>query len=129
SAQAEQGLVQLVKRFNLPTLVSFRRHDIFPHDSKQFIGHLYLVESKHLKQAFHDADVIIALGTRLSEVTTKDYTLIKPHQQFIHIDIDYQALGKTVEPTLGIVSCAKQAIFALLELRLTATWDAWTEKL
>lgn len=129
SARAERELIQLVEHFNLPTFVSFRRHDIYPHDNKQFIGHLGLGKSKHTEEAFHNADVIIALGTRLSEVTTKDYTLIRPHQQLIHIDIDNEVLGKTEEPTLGIVACAKQAVLSMLELNVTVAWRTWTERL
>src|SRR5699024_2748427 len=129
NAATEQSLLTLSEQFNLPTFVSFRRHDIFPHNNQQFIGHLGLGESKHVQHTFNQADVIIALGTRLSEVTTKDYTLITPHHKLIHIDIDNSILGKTSEPTVGIVSCAKQAIDALLKLDITVKWNEWTETL
>ena len=57
-------------------------------------------------------DVILALGTRLSEVTTQDYSLITLDKKLIHIDIDFEKLGKVYAPWLGIVADAKEALKA-----------------
>lgn len=129
SAQAEQALIQFSEAFQIPVLVAFRRHDSFPHSHHHFIGHLGLGDSNHVKHAFEQADVIIAFGTRLSEVTTKDYSLIKCHHRLIHIDIEYSVLGKAFEPYIGVVADAKEALESLKQMELKSDWQAWTTSL
>lgn len=129
SANAENELVLFSEQFNLPVLVAFRRHDVFPHQHRHFIGHLGLGESNHINQAIERADVIIAIGTRLSEVTTKDYSIIKPHHRLIHIDIDYTVLGKAFEPFIGIVADAKEMLLCMQKLEIKSQWNEWTARL
>src|SRR5690625_1162351 len=110
SSQAEQQLVEFVQKFSIPVAVAFRRHDCFPHNHPLYMGHLGLGADKKLLQAIRNADVIIALGTRLSEVTTQDYTLIQKDQKLIHIDIDYDTLGKVYSPSVGVVADINNAL-------------------
>lgn len=126
SAQAEKELLEFSEKFKLPVVVSFRRHDIFPHDHDHYSGHLGLSKSNHINKIFAKADVIVALGTRLSEVTTKDYTLLNERHQLIQIDIDDRVIGKSYDPTIGVISDAKQFLKSFLEVELNPSWEKWT---
>lgn len=127
-ARAEKELLEFSESLNLPIFVSFRRHDVFPHDHEHFSGHLGLAKSGHIEAAFQAADVVIALGTRLSEVTTKDYTLLSDKHRLIHVDISEQVLGKAFEPDVGIVSDAKQFLLAMKGMEIEPKWQSWTKR-
>lgn len=128
SAHAEKELREFSEIVKLPVFVSFRRHDIFPHNHEHFSGHLGLSKSNHTEKIFTDADVIIALGTRLSEVTTKNYSLINSRHKIIHIDIDDRILGKSFEPEIGIVADAKEALQSFTKMAFDPPWKTWTNK-
>src|SRR5690625_456213 len=94
SSGAERKTIDFAKKFQLPVLVAFRRHDAFPHDHPLYTGHLGLGKSECINQMVEEADTILALGTRLSDVTTKDYSHVEDNHIMIHIDIDDETLGK-----------------------------------
>lgn len=127
SARAEKLLIEFSERFKLPVFISFRRHDIFPHNHEHFCGHLGLSKSTYVTEIFSKADVIIALGTRLSEVTTKDYTIFNERHNIIQVDIDDRVLGKTIEPTIGIVADAKETLQSFLKLNVDPKWLMWSK--
>lgn len=126
SARAEEELKKFSERFTLPVYVAFRRHDVFSHRHPFYFGHLGLGE--RTDAAITEADLIIAIGTRLSEVTTKDYTLLHDHHRLIHIDIDPETIGKVYNPDLGIVADAKEALSTLVEMvDIAPTWEGWVQ--
>src|SRR5699024_2753063 len=53
------------------------------------------------------SDLIIAIGTRLSQVTTQDYTLLGDDPRVIQIDICESTIGKSYEVEYGVISDAK----------------------
>lgn len=125
SSEAESVLLSFAEKFHLPVIVAFRRHDAFPHDHYLFVGHLGLSTSEYVNQMIEEADTIIALGTRLSEVTTIDYTLLKDHHSLIHIDINNETLGKVYNPEIGIVADVKEALSAFSHFEITPIWKEW----
>lgn len=125
SSQAESDIVKFAETFSLPVFVAFRRHDTFPHDHPLFIGHLGLGTNERIEKTFQEVDIILALGTRLSEVTTKDYTLFNDDQKLIHIDISEHSLGKVYSPHVGIVADAKEALSALQKMKVEKGWEDW----
>ena len=53
-----------------------------------------------LAQRVKDADVILALGTRLGEIATQQYSLLdvpRPRQTLIHVHADPDELGRVFE--------------------------------
>src|SRR5699024_2150261 len=74
-----------------------------------------------------EADTILAFGTRLSEVTTQDYQLIRNDQTLVHVDIEPGTIGKVYPPEIGIVSDLHEALNDLTEIQLTGSWEEWTK--
>src|SRR5690606_22188555 len=87
-AQAEEKLIAFAEQLQIPVMAAFRRHDVFPNRHYLYAGHLGLGTPKSILETVKEADVILALGTRLSEVTTQDYTLLTNDQILIHVDIE-----------------------------------------
>ncbi|MDQ0175761.1 thiamine pyrophosphate-dependent enzyme [Bacillus chungangensis] len=128
SAGAEEALLLFAEKNMLPVVAAFRRHDVFPNDHPLYAGHLGLGTDSGILQTVQKADVIFAIGTRLSEVTTQDYTLFSPTQQLLHVDIDEAVLGKVYSPQLGIVADAKEALLALLKTDIQPAWKDWSQE-
>ncbi|GAC90520.1 thiamine pyrophosphate protein [Anoxybacillus flavithermus NBRC 109594] len=126
-SKATDVLRLFAEKWSLPVMASFRRHDVFPNDHPLYVGHLGLGTQRAVIETVEQADVVLAIGTRLSEVTTQDYRLLST-QQLIHIDIDYDVIGVTYSPHIGIVSDAKEALKRLLTIKLQPTWATWTKK-
>lgn len=128
AANGEQALRALAEKFNIPVMSSFRRHDVFPNDHTLYAGHCGLGTIPSILDTLRTADLILAIGTRLSEVTTQDYSIIKPEQTLIHIDISEEILGKVFSPYIGIVSDAKEALEELLSMKIEHSWSAWANE-
>jgi acetolactate synthase-1/2/3 large subunit len=131
SAAAASDLARFAAAWNLPVACSFRRQDAFDNRLPQYVGHLSLGMNPALKQAVADADVILALGTRLSDITTDAYALIEapvPRQRLIHVHPDAGELGRVFRPALAVQASAPSAAAALACLPPPAQrgWDAWT---
>ncbi|MEE8554555.1 MAG: thiamine pyrophosphate-dependent enzyme, partial [bacterium] len=113
-ARARRELVAFSERFQAPVLTGFRRMDAFPNGHPHYLGNLGLGKSP-AQDVVREADLVVALGTRLPEMTTADYTLPTPGQRLIHIDIHGPEIGKVFPAELGLVADARLALQAALE--------------
>ena len=127
-AGAEDTLVQFAEKCNIPVMAAFRRQDVFPNNHRLYAGHLGLGTEKSIVQTVKEADFILSVGTRLSEITTQDYTIFNKGQTLIHMDINDETLGKVYAPDVGIVADAKEGLEALLTLSAIPNWKNWTTK-
>nr|WP_188376818.1 thiamine pyrophosphate-dependent enzyme [Halobacillus andaensis] len=124
---AEEELIKFATTFSLPVLSAFRRHDVFPNNHPLYAGHLGLGGNPNIVNTIQEADTVVAIGTRLSEVTTQDYSLLGRDQTLVHIDIDYETLGKVYPPDVGVVSDAKEALQRLASIHAPTKWTAWSK--
>ena len=102
---ARQNLVNWAERFNLPVATSFRRAHLFPADHPNFAGDLGIGPNPKLSARFKDADLLIMIGARMSEMPSSSYTLLeipKPRQQLVHVFPAAEELGRVYQPTLAI---------------------------
>ena len=66
-----------------------------------------------------DADVLLVIGDRLSEITTAGYTLLRvpnPEQALLHVSPDPNELGRVYAPTLAIPASPDAFALALSAL-------------
>ncbi|MFD2045260.1 thiamine pyrophosphate-binding protein [Ornithinibacillus salinisoli] len=124
-SQAEDRLMRFAEKFSLPVMAAFRRHDVFPNNHPLYAGHLGLGTNKQILRKVEEADLILALGTRLSEVTTQDYTIINSEKTLIHIDIEQDIIGKVYPPQLGVVADVNEALQLLLHRNIQPSWSEW----
>ena len=60
-------------------------------------------------EAARNADVILALGTRLNQATTFwDYRVLRRETRIVQVDIDAQEIGRNYPTELGIIGDARE---------------------
>jgi len=94
-------------RHGIPVAAAFRRQDAVPNTCGVYAGQLGYGPNPKLQQRIRDADLIIAVGTRLGESTTDGYTLITPDhpgQTLVHVHPDPNELGRVYHADLPICS-------------------------
>ena len=69
-ARATKRLVALSEALAVPVIAAWRRPDVFPNDHVNYLGMAGSWAAPTVPQRLADADVILFVGTRLSEITT-----------------------------------------------------------
>jgi acetolactate synthase I/II/III large subunit len=109
--QAGRDVIAFAEASNVPVAASFRRQDYVDNGSPAYVGPLTIGMDPALAARVRDADVILALGTRLGEIATQQYSLLdvpRPRQTLIHVHADPDELGRVYEADLPIVSGSPQ---------------------
>jgi acetolactate synthase-1/2/3 large subunit len=119
---ARSEVVRLAERYGVGVYTAFRRQDCFPNDHPLYLGHLGLGVSGERLGALRSADLVLVLGSRLSEVTTSAYTLPGPETAVVQVDADPATVGSVVALELGVVSDV--AAFAAALVSTGAPTDA-----
>jgi acetolactate synthase-1/2/3 large subunit len=119
---------------HLPVAVSFRRQDLFDNRHANYAGHLGLGVSPRLAHHVREADLLIVVGTRMSEVSSDGYTLLespRPRQRLVHVHPDPEELGRVYQPDLAINSGLGPFFESLASLRPVTNprWAAWAREL
>ncbi|QFU94304.1 thiamine pyrophosphate-binding protein [Amycolatopsis sp. YIM 10] len=70
---ARKQLIDAVDHLGLAVYTAFRRQDAFPENHPNYVGHLGHGVPDDQLRALEQADLVLALGTRLDEVTTQRY--------------------------------------------------------
>jgi acetolactate synthase I/II/III large subunit len=124
---AREELISFADAFGVGVYASFRRQDHFPNDHPNYLGHLTLGTPPATLNALEEADLVFVVGCRLSEVTTQSYTLPRPAQAVIQVDIDPDVVGAVVPVELGVVAGARETLAAMVSLapssRPERDWD------
>lgn len=134
SPKAVENIQNFAKKFEIPVTCSWRRLECFDHHHPNFAGHMGWGMSEELRHNIKNADLVIALGTRLGEETTEIYTAIEspsPKQKLIHIHPSPSELNSVYDAELSIAASVKD--FAMAASTLTPTKalsrEAWVTKL
>ena len=97
-------------------VTSYGRADAVPNDHPSFLGHLGRLGSEEGAEAIRQADVILAVGTRLGQSTTfYDHRFIPADARIVQIEIDPEELGRNYPVAVGIEGDAKSVMQGLLE--------------
>jgi acetolactate synthase-1/2/3 large subunit len=112
---ANDSLREFAQLAEIPVMTSFRRLDVFPMDHPLSLGGLSFGTPAEVRQRAKSADVVLAIGTRLAELTTLGYTIPGPGARLIQIDIAADDLGKSYPADVAIVSDAGAALGALID--------------
>ncbi|WP_443970871.1 thiamine pyrophosphate-binding protein [Sphingobium sp. CR28] len=132
SVEACAALTAFAKAHDLPVACAFRRAMLFPADDARFVGDLGIGPSPVLAQAVRDADLLILLGTRMSEIASSGYTLIDapaPRQRVVHIHPDPLEIGRVYQPALGINATPGSFLAAAQTLSSEPGWSAHRSQL
>jgi sulfoacetaldehyde acetyltransferase len=107
----------LAERLTAPVCVGYQHNDAFPGSHPLFAGPLGYNGSKAAMELINQADVVLALGTRLNPFSTLpgyglDYW--PKEAKVIQVDINPNRIGLTKKVAVGIVGDAKKVAEGIL---------------
>ena len=110
-------LVRLAERLDAPVASNYQHNDSFPGSHPLAVGPLGYNGSKAAMELIRDADVVLALGTRLNPFSTLpgygiDYW--PKDAKIIQVDINPDRIGLTKKVTVGIQGDAAKVARAIL---------------
>jgi acetolactate synthase-1/2/3 large subunit len=118
-ARSREQLQAFARRHALPVAAAFRRQDRFDNSSPNYAGDAGLGMNPRLAERIRKADLLLAIGTRLGDITTRHYELVsvpRPKQRLIHVHAEPQELGRVYQPDLAIYAAVKAFAAAVDEL-------------
>ncbi|MFG6415211.1 thiamine pyrophosphate-binding protein [Roseateles sp. DC23W] len=125
------ALQAFAEAWQLPVGCAFRFQDLFDNAHPNYAGDVGIGINPKLAARVKDADLILAIGPRLGEMTTGGYTLLqapRPAQALIHIHAGAEELGRVYTGELLINASMSQAApaLALLPPPADVAWRDWT---
>jgi len=129
--QSAQALQRFAENWKLPVGNAFRFQDTFDNHHPLYAGDVGIGLNPKLAARVKASDLIIAIGPRLGEMTTGNYTLLeapKPKQKLVHIHSSGEELNRVYQADLAIQATMNAAARSLevLTAPLSVPWEAWT---
>src|SRR5437870_4601568 len=130
SDDAAADIARFAMANELPVCCSFRRQDIVDNRLACFVGDLGTGAAPSLVARFKQADLVLAVGARIGEITSQSYTLLgvpDPGKTMIHVHAAAEELGRVFRPDLAIQSGMPEIAAALAALEPVAAprWRRW----
>jgi len=104
---------RFAEAWDLPVATSLRRAYLFPAAHRNYAGDLGIGPNPKLAARVREADLLLLIGGRMSEMVSSYYKLLDipvPRQKLVHVHPGPEELGRVYQPTLGIL--ATPAAFA-----------------
>jgi len=123
SNPARADLLAHLEAACIPVCASLRCQDYIPNAHPLYAGHFGIGAEPALARRLAEADLIIAVGARLGEMSTDGYTLLRaprPVQRLIHVYPDPEELGRVYQADLPINAGLAPMAAALRSLSLDA---------
>ncbi|WP_127997602.1 thiamine pyrophosphate-binding protein [Piscinibacter defluvii] len=130
-AEAARALQRFAENWQLPVGCGFRFQDCFDNRHPLYAGDVGIGINPALAQRIRAADLVIALGVRLGEMTTGGYTLLAapcPAQKLVHLHAGAEELGRVYAADLLLQASVGNAAKALESLTAPPQlpWGGWT---
>jgi acetolactate synthase-1/2/3 large subunit len=122
---------RFAENWQLPVTCAFRFQDLFDNDHPQYVGDVGIAINPKLARRVEEADLILAIGPRLGEMTTSGYQLLEvpvPRQTLVHVHQGADELGRVYAPDLPINASMPELATALAQLKPKSvpTWSTET---
>ena len=127
--QACADIQRFAEANQLPVSCAFRFQDLLDNEHPHYIGDVGIGINPKLAARVREADVILAIGPRLGEMTTSGYAILQapvPAQRLIHVHADAEELGSVYQAELMINSGMPQvaAVLAAMPPLDASAWQA-----
>mgnify|MGYP001157860054 CR=1 FL=1 len=132
SEAAKADLEAFAAANHLPVGTQFRRQDHFDNDHPCYVGDVGIAINPALAEMIRAADLLVAVGPRLGEMTTSGYSIVRPPepaQKLVHVLPGAEELGRVYRPALPIL--ASPEAFAAAARRMAPVeprWSAWIDR-
>lgn len=111
-ADGVDSVVKIAEHLTAPATCAYMHNDAFPADHPLAVGPIGYMGSKAAMYSLQEADVVLAIGTRLSQFGTLpcyDIDYFPKQAKIIQIDINPRQIGRTHPVEVGIIGDAKEA--------------------
>lgn len=131
----QEALRQVAESFHIPVAAAVRHADLLANTHPQYAGHLAYGAPAELSAALERADLVLAVGTRLGDVSTQGYRFPaapRPAQPLIHVWPDASAVGHIRHADLGLVAdptAFLQGLCAHAPAEIPQARDQWSRHL
>ncbi len=132
TAEGRAALQRFLGDNALPVTVGFRRQAHYDGTRDNFAGDLGVGSDPGLIGKFKEADLILAIGSRLGDAVTQGFTLLDMAGSVPIIQVlpDGAEIGRVFRTALGIVSDLNTFAIAAAGLEpLKPNWVRWTQEL
>jgi len=112
----------------LPVACAFRCQDLFDNRHPNYVGDVGIGVNPKLAARLKAADLVLAIGPRLGEMTTSAYTLLEaphPKQSLVHVHAGIEELGRVYQADLMIASGMPEIAAALRAVKVDSS--AWAD--
>jgi acetolactate synthase-1/2/3 large subunit len=127
-----QALQRFAEAWKLPVGNAFRFQDTFDNHHPLYAGDVGIGLNPKLAARIRASDLILAIGPRLGEMTTGNYTLLeapRPRQKLVHIHASAEELNRVYQADLAIQATMNAAARSLEALTapvpVPVPWQAW----
>jgi acetolactate synthase-1/2/3 large subunit len=115
-ARCSNDLVRFAELLHVPVVASWRRGDVIPNDHPLYLGMTGFGSPAMVNERIETADLVVVIGSRLSQPTTSGYRVPAPGQRWIHVDAEprTEAQGDTPAPVLSVRADARSFLRAAI---------------
>ncbi|WP_010530052.1 sulfoacetaldehyde acetyltransferase [Lentibacillus jeotgali] len=109
-ADGVDSIVKIAEHLTAPGATAYMHNDAFPANHPLAVGPIGYMGAKSAMYSLREADVVLAVGTRLSQFGTLpcyDIDYFPTHAKIIQIDINPRQIGRTHPVEVGIIGDAK----------------------
>lgn len=106
-AGAWEELRELAERLSIPVVLTHMARGALPEDHPLVVGPVGSFGIEPANQAVREADLVLAIGSSLSDITTYNWTLLSPGTRIVQVDIDPDRLGRHYPVDVGVVADAR----------------------
>ncbi len=131
TAESARGLQRFAEAWQLPVACGFRFQDTFDNHHALYAGDVGIGINPRLAARVREADLILAIGVRLGEMTTGGYSHLmvpRPTQRLVHVHAGAEELGRVYAADLllqSALSLAGQALATLEAPSGVMRWADW----
>jgi acetolactate synthase-1/2/3 large subunit len=132
-ANAYHELQAFAEMLVAPVVTSFMGKGVFPENHPLSLGCMGMHGSERTNKLLPECDVLLIIGSRLSDRTTGKIEKFCPNTKVIHVDADKAEIGKNYKlSVVTLVADAKKALQSLLrevEIGMVGQHrEAWVKK-
>jgi len=133
STKACDDIRGYIEANNLPVACTFRRQDLIDNRHPNYCGDVGIGINPLLAKRVNAADLIIAIGPRLGEMTTGGYTMFtipRPDKTLVHVHPGIEELGRVYQANLMINSGMSEFAHAASVTPPvdSSAWRDWTHR-
>lgn len=114
--KARQALIKVAEKWEIPVLGAFKQQELMANNHSHWVGQIGFTMPAAVADRLKQADLILAIGTRLGDITTQGFTFPAaptPAQDVIHVYPSADAIGRNIAPWFSVAADSELFLEAL----------------